>query len=40
LLWGDLMMGLLLRLVETPTPEQAGHRAKHAAAAFLRLHPL
>lgn len=37
LLWGDLMMGLLLRLVETPTPEEAGRRARDAACAFLRL---
>jgi AcrR family transcriptional regulator len=37
LLWGDLMMGLLLRLVETPTPEEAGRRAREAASAFLRL---
>jgi AcrR family transcriptional regulator len=37
LLWGDLMMRLLLRLVETPTTEQAGQRAREAATAFLRL---
>lgn len=39
LLWGDLMMGLLLGLAETPTQEEAGDRARHAAAAFLRLQP-
>jgi AcrR family transcriptional regulator len=40
LLWGDLMMGLLLGLVETPPPEEAGRRARDAASAFLRLQPL
>jgi AcrR family transcriptional regulator len=39
LLWGDLMMGLLLRLVDPPTPEEAARRARDAASAFLRLHP-
>ena len=39
LLWGDLMMGLLLRLVDPPTPEEARLRARDAAAAFLRLQP-
>jgi AcrR family transcriptional regulator len=37
LLWGDLMIGLLLRLVDPPAPEEAGLRARAAAAAFLRL---
>jgi AcrR family transcriptional regulator len=40
LLWGDLMMGLLLGLVETPTSGEAGRRGRDAAAAFLRLEPL
>jgi AcrR family transcriptional regulator len=39
LLWGDLMMGLLLRLVDPPAPEEAGRRARDAASAFLRLQP-
>lgn len=39
LLWGELMMNLLLRLVETPTSEEVGERAREAASAFLRLHP-
>ena len=40
LLWGDLMMGLLLGLVETPTPREIGRRAREAASAFLRLQPI
>ena len=39
LLWGDLMVSLLLRLVDPPTPEEAGRRARNAASAFLRLQP-
>jgi len=39
LLWGELMMNLLLRLVETPTSEEVGERARDAASTFLRLHP-
>ncbi len=39
LLWGDLMMGLLLRLVDPPAPEEAGRRARDAASALLRLYP-
>ena len=37
LLWGDLMVSLLLRLADPPTPEEARRRAGEAAAAFLRL---
>lgn len=37
LLWGDLMIGLLLRLVEPPSAEEAGRRARDAASAFVRL---
>lgn len=39
LLWGDAMIGLLLRLVDPPTPEEAGRRARDAADALLRLQP-
>ena len=39
LLWGDLMVSLLLRLVDPPTPEAAGRRAFDAASSFLHLHP-
>lgn len=39
LLWGDLMMGLLLRLADRPTREKARLLARAAASAFLRLHP-
>jgi AcrR family transcriptional regulator len=39
LLWGDLMVSLLLRLVDTPGPEEITRRARGAATAFLRLHP-
>jgi AcrR family transcriptional regulator len=39
LLWGDLMMGLLLRLVDPPSPEAARLRARATASAFLRLWP-
>ncbi|MGN6767948.1 MAG: TetR/AcrR family transcriptional regulator [Rhizobiaceae bacterium] len=39
LLWGDLMMGLLLRLVDPPAPEQARLRARAAASALLCLWP-
>jgi hypothetical protein len=39
LLWGDLMMGLLLRLADPPTPEKTRLLARAATSAFLRLHP-
>ena len=39
LLWGDLMISLLLRVVDTPTPRETTRRARSAATAFLRLHP-
>jgi AcrR family transcriptional regulator len=38
LLWGDLMVSLLLRTVDTPTPAEVARRAREAATAFLRLH--
>jgi hypothetical protein len=37
LLWGDLIMDLLLRLADPPTPEEASRRARDAASAFLQL---
>jgi AcrR family transcriptional regulator len=39
LLWGDLMISLLLRIVDTPTPRETTRRARSAATAFLHLHP-
>ncbi len=39
LLWGDLMLRLLLRSVDTPTPAEVARRALEAATAFLQLHP-
>ena len=38
LLWGDLMISLLLRVVDTPTPRETARRARSAATAFLQLH--
>jgi AcrR family transcriptional regulator len=38
LLWGDLMIGLLLRTVDTPTPQEVAQRALDAATAFLQLY--
>jgi AcrR family transcriptional regulator len=40
LLWGHLMVNLLLGVAERPTPRGITGRARDAAAAFLRLHPL
>jgi AcrR family transcriptional regulator len=39
LLWGDLMISLLLRVADTPTPRETTRRARSAASAFLHLHP-
>ena len=39
LLWGDLMISLLLRIVDTPTPKETTRRARSAATAFLHLYP-
>jgi AcrR family transcriptional regulator len=39
LLWGDLMISLLLRIADTPTPRETARRARSAATAFLHLHP-
>lgn len=38
LLWGDLMISLLLRVVRRPTQEEAENRAHAAAIDFLKLH--
>jgi AcrR family transcriptional regulator len=38
LLWGNLMIRLLLRVVDQPTPTEIDSRARGAASAFLRLH--
>jgi AcrR family transcriptional regulator len=38
LLWGDLMISLLLRLSDTPSPQEITRRARSAATAFLQLH--
>ena len=40
LLWRDLMVSLLLGVAERPNPREIAGRARHAAAAFLQLHPL
>jgi AcrR family transcriptional regulator len=40
LLWRDLMMSLLLGVAERPNPRAIEERARDAAAAFLRLHPM
>jgi AcrR family transcriptional regulator len=39
LLWGNLMVGLLLRVADRPNPREFARRARNAAAAFLRLYP-
>jgi AcrR family transcriptional regulator len=38
LLWGDLLLRLLLRVVKRPAPAEAGRRARRAAEDFLKLH--
>jgi AcrR family transcriptional regulator len=40
LLWRDLMISLLLGVAERPNPRAIEARARDAAAAFLRLHPM
>jgi AcrR family transcriptional regulator len=40
LLWRDLMISLLLGVTEQPNPRTIEARARDAAAAFLRLHPI
>ena len=39
LLWGNLMVALLLRIAERPTPREIAKRARDATAAFLQLYP-
>ena len=39
LLWGNLMIGLLLRVADTPNPNEIKRRARNATTAFLRLYP-
>jgi len=39
LLWGNLMVGLLLRVADRPNPREFAQRARNATAAFLRLYP-
>jgi AcrR family transcriptional regulator len=38
LLWGDLMIRLLLRVTDAPTPAEIDSRARGAASALLQLH--
>ena len=38
LLWGDLMIGLLLGVVERPAAREITARARRAAKAFVQLH--
>jgi hypothetical protein len=40
LLWRDLMISLLLRVTDRPSPGAIEARARDAAVAFLQLHPL
>ena len=40
LLWRDLLVSLLLGVVHRPNPRAIEARARDAAAAFLRLHPI
>jgi AcrR family transcriptional regulator len=39
LLWGNLMIGLLLRVADVPNPNEIKRRARNATTAFLRLYP-
>jgi hypothetical protein len=38
LLWGDLLMGLLLRTAEPPGQSELKRRAANAVSGLLRLH--
>jgi len=39
LLWGNLMVNLLLRTAERPSPREIAGRAERATAALLQLYP-
>jgi AcrR family transcriptional regulator len=39
LLWGDLLLQLLLRVVDPPTPHALEQRAQEATDKFLKLYP-
>lgn len=39
LLWGDLMVSLLLRVADPPSPREIMRRARKATDAFLQLYP-
>jgi len=39
LVWGDLMVDLLLRVVDQPSPAEITRRARNATARFLQLYP-
>ena len=40
LLWRDLLVSLLLGVAQRPNPRAIEARARDAAEAFLRLHPI
>jgi AcrR family transcriptional regulator len=39
LLWGDLFVNLLLRVLDPPSPREQARRARTATASFMRLYP-
>jgi AcrR family transcriptional regulator len=39
LLWGDMLVSLLLRVVEQPNPRELARRARAATAGLLQLYP-
>ena len=39
LLWGDLLLQLLLRVADPPTPQALEQKAREAADKFLKLYP-
>jgi hypothetical protein len=39
LLWGDVLVSLLLRVVEQPNPRELARRARAATAGLLQLYP-
>jgi AcrR family transcriptional regulator len=40
LLFGELLVGMMLGVTARPAPDEMAQRAREAAAAFLRIHPL